>query len=218
MVLRGCRVLSSALVIEMGSSLVWVIPRSEIPGDALAYRASAFATSGDPSLPPDPNEAGGDATGASAAEPLIPIDISDPVVVQDPSGLPPDVEGTSTRVEVEPAPDAQIAAALTRDAEARINAALSSGDVEQVVQLVHPQFLNGPTEAACRAEVEASLALADSVTITVAPIAPDLSTGFPLYSAVATINYPTGAVEWGPVFLPGPRGRLHLVLPGCIQG
>ncbi|MEM9516278.1 MAG: hypothetical protein AAGA42_15615, partial [Actinomycetota bacterium] len=208
---------SSAAVIEFESGLVWFIPRSEVPGDALAYRASAFATTGDPTLPPDPSESGGDATGASASEPLLAIDTSAPIVVDDPSGLPPDIDGTQPRVPVEADPDAQIAAALFAEVAERINSALASGDVEQVVALLHPQFATGPAEAACRAEIEASLAQANSVTFTVVPLAPDLSGPIPFYVAEATISYPTGDVAWGPVFLPGPTGRLYLVLPACAQ-
>jgi hypothetical protein len=208
---------SSAVVIEFESTLVWLIPRAEIPGDAPAYRASAFATTGDPTLPPDPAESGGDASGASAAEPLLPIDTSSPIVADDASGLPPDIDGTQPRVPVESDPDAQITAALFAEVDARINAALASGDVEQVVALLHPQFATGSTAAACRAEIEASLALADSVLFTSVPAAPDLSGPLPFYVAQATISYPTGDVQWGPVFLPGPKGRLYLVLPACAQ-
>lgn len=208
---------SSAAVIEFESTLVWVIPRSEVPGDALAYRASAFATTGDPTLPPDPRESGGDATGSSASEPLLNIDTAAPITVDDPSGSPPEIDGTQPRVPVESDPDAQITAALFAEVGVRINAALASGDVEQVVALLHPQFATGPTAAACRAEIEASLALADSVSFTSVPTAPDLSGPLPFYVGQATISYPTGDVQWGPVFLPGPKGRLYLVLPACAQ-
>lgn len=205
---------SSALVIETGDTIVWVIPRSEIPGDQPAFRVTAFHDNGDPGAVPNPETSGGDVSGEGVLEPLIPID-GEPVVFDNLAAVPPDIDTPIVRVDPPADPDAWIAEVLTRELEGRLNAALAEGDVDAVAATVHPALMGGPNAEACRSEVEATIALADTIEFTTYPGPPDTSSPLALYAAVAQIRYPTGAVDWGPLMTPGPQGRFFLVLPSC---
>jgi len=206
---------SSALVIETGNAIVWVIPRSEIPGDQPAFRATAFHNNGEPGDVPDPAKSGGDVSGETVLEPLTSIDLG-PVVFDDLTAVPADIEDPQPRVAMTQDPDAYIARVLTEELESRLNTALADGDTEAVAATVHPSVLNGPKAEACRSEVDSTIALADSIEFSTYPGPPDTSALLPAYTATARINYSTGAVDWGPVMAPGPKGRLYLILPSCL--
>ena len=95
---------SSAMVIEFGDTLVWIIPRDEVPGDQLAYRLTAFHNDGDPAAVPVPQTSGGDVSGLGVDEPLTPVPL-DPIVFDNLAGLPPDIDDPIPRVEVTGDPD-----------------------------------------------------------------------------------------------------------------
>ena len=206
---------SAAIVVEIDDTLVWIVPRDEVPGDDLAYRVTAFHNNGPIGAVPSPESSGGDVSGEGVEEALLPV--SESIVRFDQvDALPPDVQTPIPRVDVVGDPDAHIAEALLRQAEVRFNAALQSGDAEAVIAMVLPELLAGPNGAQCRAEMEATLVLADAIELTTLPAGPDVSSGLPLYPTVGTIQYSTGTVDWGPLFVPGNDGLLYLVLPSCI--
>ena len=126
-----------------------------------------------------------------------------------------DVETVIPRVEITGSPNAHRARVLVEGFTARMDAALASGSLEAVVDLVHPILLAGPTGDECRRQVEESIALADSIRLGPPPEQADVSAGLPVYALTAEIDYPTGTVAWGPQLVPGPRGELFLFLP-CI--
>ena len=207
---------SSAAVIEWGDTIIWLIPRAEVPGDSPAYRVTAFHNRGVPGAVPVPESSGGDVSGETVTEPLIPID-GDIVELSDTSVLPPDIPDPLPRVAIELAPDEHVTASLVGDFMERAAAATSSGDPEQVIGLVLPELLAGDTAAACRADMEASIVLADGLTLVAMPTGPDTSQGFPFFVVDTTIDYSTGSVPY-PAVLSASNvdGRLYLVLPSCL--
>jgi hypothetical protein len=132
------------------------------------------------------------------------------------NGLPPDIEAPTPRSVVDGDPDGYFSTVLVQEFFTRLNEGIAALDVEQVLATVMPQVLAGPNAAQCRAEVEASLLLADSVNLEAIPSGPDTSRGFPVYAPQASISYPTGVVAWTPFLVPGPGGRLHQVFGSCI--
>ncbi len=206
---------SSAMVIESDDTLVWIIPRDEVPGEQLAYRVTAFHNDGDPAAVPVPESSGGDVSGFGVDEPLTPIPL-DPIMFDNVAGLPPDIDDPIPRVQVTGDPDTVITLVLVEEFANRLNTALAAGDVEAVIATVHPGLLSGPKAAECRQAIETTVALADSVEVAASSAPPDVSIGTPIYGATATISYPTGTVAWGPVLTPGPQGRLYLLLPSCV--
>lgn len=207
---------SSALVIERGNWVIWVVPRSELPSDLGGYRLTAFHNDGEPGTLPSPETSGADVSGIDVLEPLTPVP-SDVVDFDDLSRVPTDLDTPIDRVEIVDPPDVHIAKALIGEFEQRLGDALSSDDLDAVVATVLPDLLAGPNGATCREQMQTSVALADSVTFDALPGGPDLANGFPVYGVLATINYPTGSVEWGPALTPSNSdGRLYLLLPGCM--
>ena len=207
---------SSAAVIEWGDTLIWLIPRSEVPGDSPAYRVTAFHNRGEPGAVPIPDNSGGDVSGETVTEPLIPIDV-EVAELSDLSSLPPDIPDPLPRLPIELPPDEHITAALVSDFMARAEAATASGDPEQVIGLVLPELLAGDTAEACRADMEASIVLAESLTLVEMPAGPDLTQGFAFYVVQTTIDYSTGSVPY-PAVLAASNvdGRLYLLLPSCL--
>lgn len=207
---------SSAAVIEWGDTLIWVIPRSEVPGDTPAYRVTAFHNRGEPGAVPIPDNSGGDVSGETVTEPLIPIDV-EVAELSDVSSLPPDIPDPRPRLPIELPPDEHITSALVTDFMDRAAAATASGDPEQVIGLVLPELLAGETAEACRADMEASIVLADSLTLVEMPAGPDLTQGFAFYVVQTTIDYSTGSVPY-PAVLAASNvdGRLYLLLPSCL--
>lgn len=207
---------SSAAVIEWGDAVIWLIPRAEVPGDSPAYRVTAFHNRGIPGAVPVPDNSGGDVSGETVTEPLIAID-GDVVELSDISSLPPDIPDPMPRLPIELPPDEHITAALVGDFMARAQVATASGDPEQVIGLVLPELLADGNADACRAEMEASIALADGVTLVEAPTGPDVSQGFAFWVVQTTIDYSTGSVPY-PALLAASNvdGRLYLLLPSCL--
>ena len=78
-----------------------------------------------------------------------------------------------------------------------------------------PQLLTGPNADQCITTLEASLLQANSVSLNSPTPGPDLTNGFPLYTAQAQIDYPTGSVAWAPFLVPGPGGRLYQLIGSC---
>ena len=203
------------MVIEFGDTLVWIIPRDEVPGDQLAYRLTAFHNDGDPAAVPVPQTSGGDVSGLGVDEPLTPVPL-DPIVFDNLAALPPDIDDPIPRVEVTGDPDDLITQVLVGPFADRLNSALAAGDNEAVIAIVHPGLLGGPKGAECRQAIETTIAVADSVEVAASSAPARCPIGTPVYGATATINYPTGSVAWGPVLTPGPPGRLFLLLPSCV--
>lgn len=206
---------SSAMAIEFGDTLIWIVPRSEIPGDRPTFRVTAFHNNGDPMAVPDPATSGGDVSGLDVAGAMPPID-PEAIVFDDVSGLPPDIDDPLPRVDVPADPDRAIADALVADFGVRLNAALAADDIDAVSATLLPGLLSGPNGERCRTTIDETLAQADSVDVVAGAGPPDTSTQRPFYAAPATINYPTGSVEWLAPLLPGPNGRLYLVLQQCL--
>ncbi len=204
---------SAAAVIEFADTLVWFIPRSELPDGPLSYRATAFHNDGDPGEIPNPATSGGDISGSSIDDPLLPIS-SEAVDFDADAGIPPDVSGTQPRTPIDGDPGEHLTKILLNDFFSRLDAALTAGDRDGVIATVIPTLVAGPNAEACIAQLEASLLQAESVTMVADAPGPDVTNGIPLYTAHAQITYPTGAVEWGPLLVPGPGGRLFQVL-GC---
>jgi hypothetical protein len=207
---------SSAMAIEFGDTLFWIVPRSEVPGDHPAFRLTAFHNDGDPMAVPDPATSGGDVSGLDVTEALIPIAL-EAIVFDDLAALPPDIDDPTPRVEAPADPDRAIADALVTDFSDRLNAALTADDDDAVGATLMPGLLSGPNGVRCQATVDETISQADSVDLAAATGPPDTSTNRPIYAAQATINYPTGSVEWIAPLLPGPQGRLYLVLQQCLQ-
>ena len=207
---------SSAAVIEWGDTIIWLIPRAEVPGDSPAYRVTAFHNRGVPGAVPVPDNSGGDVSGETVTEPLIAIE-GELVEFSDTSSLPPDIPDPMPRLPIELPPDEHITAALVSDFMERAAAATASGDPEQVIGLVLPELMAGETAEACRADMEASIVLADGLSLVVMPTGPDTSQGFPFYVVETTIDYSTGSVPY-PAVLSASNvdGRLYLVLPSCL--
>ncbi len=207
---------SSAAVIEWDDTIIWLIPRTEVPGDSPAYRVTAFHNRGVPGAVPVPDNSGGDVSGLTVTEPLIAID-GEFVEFSDLSTLPPDIPDPLPRLPIELPPDEHITAALVDDFMTRAEAATASGDPEQVFGLVLPELLAGETGDTCRADMEASIVLADGLTLVEAPSGPDTSQGFPFYVVETTIDYSTGSVPY-PAVLAASNvdGRLYLLLPSCL--
>lgn len=206
---------SSAMAIEFGDTLVWIVPRSEIPGDQPTFRVTAFHNDGDPMAVPDPATSGGDVSGLDVTEALNPIDL-EAIVFDDLTGLPPDIDDPTPRLDAPADPDRAIADALVADFGNRLNAALAADDIDAVGATLLPGLLSGPNGEMCQTTIDETLAQADSVDIAAGIDPPDTSTQRPFYAAPATINYPTGSVEWLAPLLPGPQGRLYLVLQQCV--
>jgi hypothetical protein len=207
---------SSALVIEWDDWVIFVIPRDEIPLDELLYRLTAFNDLGDPQQTPSPDSSGGDVSGLSVLEPLTSIE-GPAIVFDNVEALPPDIETVVPRVEFTDPPEDHITKVSVQNFLDRMNAALASGDREQVIAMVLPQLLGGPNGDACRTDMQGSIALADSLTLTEIPDGPDVSQGFPFYAVGATIDYPTGSVPYGAFLAPNNvDGRLYLLLPSCL--
>ena len=112
-------------------------------------------------------------------------------------------------------PDEYLTRVLLEEFFARLDSALTTGDRDGVIATVMPQLLTGPNADQCIATLEASLLQANSVTLNSPPPGPDLTNGFPLYTALAQIDYPTGSVEWAPFLAPGPGGRLYQLIGPC---
>ncbi|MDE0805342.1 MAG: hypothetical protein OSA99_18740 [Acidimicrobiales bacterium] len=205
---------SAAAVVELGNTLVWFIPRDEVPGPEPMFRATAFHDDGPQGDTPVPETSGGDVTGLGVDEPLIAIDPG-PVMFDRLDALPPDVDTPLPRVEPVDDPMAHVAEVLIRDLEHRLNEALTADDPDAVVATVLPQLLAAPGGDDCRDAMESTLVQADSVELTELPTTPDLSSGVMLYRPVGTVQYPTGEVAWGPIMVPGSDGRLYFVLPSC---
>ena len=106
---------------------------------------------------------------------------------------------------------------MSRISTTRAEAATASGDPEQVIGLVLPELLAGDTAEACRADMEASIVLAESLTLVEMPAGPDLTQGFAFYVVQTTIDYSTGSVPY-PAVLAASNvdGRLYLLLPSCL--
>ena len=202
-------------MIEWGETILWVIPRDEVPGPRPAYRATAFHDEGESGQVPSPATSGGDVTGSGVDEPLLAIAL-DPVGPALTDAIPPDVEGTVERQASDEEPDARIARILVEEFAARADAAFAGDDPAAVDALLLPGLLDGPSAAACRDSVDTTLALAEGITLTEVPAAPVVQGPSLAYQAVADLRYPTGTVTFGPVLTVGPLGRLYLVLPACI--
>ena len=206
---------SSAMVIEFDETLVWIVPRSEIPGEQLAYRVTAFHNDGDPAAVPDPRLSGGDVSGLGVDEPLQAIG-QETIAFDGVTALPPDIGDSLPRVDPPADPDTAIAAALVQDFSNRLNAALADDDAEGVAATLLPGLLSGPKGAECRVAIDATIVQADSVDFDADVGPPDTSTQHAFYAPATTINYPTGPAPWVPPLLPGPQGQLFLILPSCV--
>lgn len=164
---------------------------------------------------PDPATSGGDVSGFDVSEALIPIEL-EPIVFDYVTGLPADVDDPIPRAEAPSDPDQAIADALVQDLSARLNAALATDDAAGIAATLLPGLLTGRVGDACQQTLDSTIAQADSVAFASDVGPPDTSAERTLYTPTATINYPTGSVAWGAVLLPGPQGRLFMVLPSCV--
>lgn len=208
--------LSAALVIERGNHLYWVIPRSEVPGAMLVYRATGFTELGAPGDEFDATTSGGDFTGSSVLDPLIPIDLT-LISLDNDATVPPDIDGSQERLEIPQDRALYVIRTLLDDFVDRTNQALGLGNPEATIDaILHPQQRFSPNAEACRQILRDTIVQANSVELPDTPAG--VTPGVPLasYQPNGALNYPTGSVAWQPFLLMGPRGRLFLLIPQCL--
>jgi len=205
---------TAAAVVEYERMLVWVIPRVELPTETVGYRSLAWHRPDVTIVDPDEDDLGGDVTGRGVTEPLSRIpDVS--IAFNDLSALVDARPPTGERIPSSRDAEATLLAHLTDEFFARLDAALAAGDDDAVVATVLPELLATDAADQCRAELDASLLVADGIRLDRAPSEVDTSLGFVRIIPEATIIYPTGEVAWGPFLTPGPGGRLYQLLASC---
>lgn len=214
------RTYTAAVLIERESHLVWVIPREEVPGPSPAYRATVFRDDGSNGRPgstgvPDPSTSGGDVSGDDPTSPLTPVDVTAPVDVSIGDDVPADPgPAPQTRLDVDADRQQHLFDVLAERFEAEVVAAVESGDVETLVDLVHPAILGQLGRDACRATLEATVALVDTYRVSGPVTVTDIQ-GLVGVQAPSEYVYPTGAVPAVDQLLPTFDGRELRWLIAC---
>jgi len=200
---------STAAVVERGDILIWVIPRTEVPGDAVGYRGTAFADQGDGPIP-DSSSAGADVTGIDPESDLTPIDLTVVVDVELGDTVPPDFgEAPIARQAPTGDPTAHLAASLASEFVERAQAALDSGNEERVLELLHPGLIGQFGRETCLNFVRATIGQAIGYQVTGDAVL-TVTPGFVFIQVPSLYSYPTGDVPSNDALVPTNDGRLGL--------
>ena len=158
---------SSALVMQHGRFLVWVIPRREVPGPLPAYRATAFAQDTDPTELPLPETSAGDVSGGDPTSTLTPIDVASPTPVAVEGIVDTGAADPIPRFDPGPDPDQTMWDAMVEEFGTRASAALDGGSVDELTSLLHPVLTSSPESLnRCRELIAQSIALAREYRVT----------------------------------------------------
>jgi hypothetical protein len=196
---------SSALVVEFDDTIVFVIPRDELPGD-LAYRLTAFRNEGSPLDAPQAATSGGDVSGFDVSQlETVPNDVV--VAVLGPA-TPPDTPGGQERL---PAPtddgESLLVAALVDHLQQRWNAAFATADVDSVIGVFHPISVLGSVDG-CQAFVERIFPGAQQIDLVWTPADAAVAGGIVTYSVDVSVTYPTGVTQYPIPVAIGLNGQL----------
>ncbi|MCB0967324.1 MAG: hypothetical protein KDB37_10855 [Ilumatobacter sp.] len=185
---------SSALAIEMGDTLAWVIPRDELPDGELRYRLTSFSNDGGPLVAPDPSTSGGDVSGADVS--TLDVIGGDTVVAALDDAIPADIAPGRARITPSGDREQELITAMVADLATRWNAALQSGDpIGGTLDVLHP--------ASTLTSVDGCVSFAERIFpgATAIELAPPI-TGWVLdeyfisVTVDASVTYPTGTNEY----------------------
>ena len=204
---------TAAAFVEFEERVMWLVPLSELEGDDVRIRTTAFANDGTPGAVPTAGSSAGDVLGEDPTSALfeVPRPASPSDVTLDRERWP-DVETVIPRVTPEDGDfEQQFLQSAFAELGGRLNEVLAAGGgTDQVLALLHPVSIGQFGEDACRAAIEATIGQADSITFE-GPVVPSPGAPFPIFQGDATISYPTGDVPSPFAAAVIGDGRFHLL-------
>ncbi len=203
---------SSAAVIEHGRFLIWIIPRGEVPGDQVGFRATAFRNDGPTGQQPVPESSGGDVSGENPTSPLTPIDLENVVALNSSLSNVADF-GPAPVPRVDPGPDPELAlwAAFAREFSERVTESLL--DEDALFSLLHPGAVEAfGGEDACRNLIRTTVGLAEDYRIA-GPPQPTEIDGLTAYSVPVEYTFSTGTVPSQDLLASTGDGQVAWVFP-----
>ncbi|MEM1335728.1 MAG: hypothetical protein AAGG08_19960, partial [Actinomycetota bacterium] len=203
----GTPIHSSAVVVEAGDRLMWLIPMDELDPAVSGYRMTAFSNDADPTQLPTPATAGGDVTGFDVG--TLQLLNDGRLTANVGEATPPSATGADARIDALDDPDLGLLTALVDEAVARWRAAFATGDPAEIAEMIHPAARAAVTDG-CSAFVDRTFTGATDIEFG-APPALRFDGQFLSTDVATTATYPTGTTEFTTRLAISVGGRLDAV-------